>query len=83
MSFKPIGGFPSFIRIKDKIEKETLETRGFSTNIVSIGDIMDKKKKQDLFLAFGSDDESGIDFMFDNMFNKPYTYDEIIYEEKH
>lgn len=55
MAFEPMGGFPSFIPIEDAIPSEKgIESRGFaSNNIVSIGNIMDKKKG-DLFMVFGS-----------------------------
>lgn len=64
MAFEPRGGFPPIIRIKkEDISSKTLETRGFvSSNIVSINDIMNQKKKT-LFLAFGDKtEEDGIDF---------------------
>lgn len=63
MQSNPIGGFPP-IRIinKNAISEKTLENRGFSgTNIVSINNIMDLKKKENLFIAFGTDNEDGID----------------------
>lgn len=66
LEYKPIGGFPSIIRIiDDKINTQTFESRGFSNNIVSINDVINAKKK-DLFLAFGSDDEEMGGGLFDN-----------------
>lgn len=78
MSFTPSGGFPPIIPLSDnKITNEVLNTRGFSTNIVSIGDIMDSKKKENLFLAFGSEDENGIDFGMHRLFtDNPNDYSE-------
>lgn len=78
MSFEPMGGFPSIIRLKnEKVTKQTLESRGFgTTNIVSINNIMENKKKENLFIAFGTEEEDGVDFMIDGMFTeKPYEYD--------
>ena len=83
MQFEPIGGFPSIIRAEDnKIPEKTLESRGFATtNIVSINNIMDSKKKENLFMAFGSEEEDGIDFMINAMMDrKPYEYDNIVYK---
>ena len=84
MQFEPIGGFPSIIRIDESdIDEKTLETRGFvTTNIVSISNIMDSKKKENLFMAFGSEDEDGVDLAIDNMLdNKPYQYSDIEYKD--
>lgn len=58
MPFEPRGGFPPLIRLQENVEEKTLETRGFATtNIVNIANIMDTKKKEELFFAFGSDEE--------------------------
>lgn len=84
MPFKPIGGFPSIIRLEDAtINTKTLESRGFSTtNIVSISSIMDSKKKENLISAFGTEEEEGLDFMIDGMLTKtPHKYDEIDYKK--
>lgn len=84
MQFEPIGGFPSIIRIDDSnISEKTLESRGFSTsNIVSISNIMDVKKKENLFMAFGSEEEDGIDFVIEGMFNdEPFEYNDIEYKD--
>lgn len=83
MQFEPMGGFPSIIRVKDSdINKKTLESRGFSTtNIVSISNIMDSKKKDDLFMAFGTEDENGIDYAMDTMMSRPNIYDDIEYND--
>lgn len=79
MSFEPIGGFPSIILENNNINKKTLESRGFSaTNIVSINNIMNSKKKENLFLAFGSDEEDGLNYAIENTFtDNPYDYDRI------
>jgi len=82
MQFEPIGGFPSIIRVDDdNINEKTLESRGFATkNIVSIRHIMDLKKKENLFMAFGSDEEDGIDFQIDAMFTEnPHDYKDIAF----
>ncbi|XWV24870.1 n trans domain containing protein [Tupanvirus deep ocean] len=84
MQFEPVGGFPPIIRVDDaRISEKTLESRGFATtNIVSISNIMDSKKKENLFIAFGSEEEEGIDFAIEAMFDeKPYEYKEIVYKE--
>lgn len=83
MQFEPIGGFPPLIRVDDvKISEKTLESRGFATtNIVSINKIMDSKKKENLFVAFGSEEEDGTDFAIEGMFNeKPYEYKDVVYK---
>ena len=80
MSFEPIGGFPSIILgNEDNIEGKVLETRGFAgTNIVSINNIMDSKKKENLFLAFGSEGEDGMHYVVENMFtDNPHHYSSI------
>jgi hypothetical protein len=84
MQFEPIGGFPPIVRTDDtKINGKTLESRGFATtNIVSISNIMDSKKKENLFMAFGTEDEDGIDYNILNMFDEnPYEYKDISYKE--
>lgn len=60
MHFEPMGGFPPIIpEENDNKPEKTLESRGFSTtNIVSIANIMDSKKKEDLFAAFGTENDS-------------------------
>ena len=83
MSFEPLAGFPPIIREEDtKIPEKTLESRGFSTtNIVSINKIMDSKKKENLFIAFGSEDEDGVDQLIQEMFDKkPNEYNDIVYK---
>lgn len=77
MQFEPIGGFPPIVRSQDdKINQKNLETRGFATtNIVSIGDIISRKKEQDLYFAFGSDEEDGYDAVVNNIiYTEPYNY---------
>jgi hypothetical protein len=84
MQFEPIGGFPPIIKIDDSgISEKTLESRGFATtNIVSINNIMDSKKKENLFIAFGSEEEDGIDFLIGEMLdNKPLEYNDVAYED--
>lgn len=78
--FRPMGGFPSIIRKDDMISEKTLETRGFgTTNIVSINNIMNSKKKENLFSAFGSEEEDGLDYNIANMvYNEPYEFKRII-----
>lgn len=78
MSFEPMGGFPPIIIASEaKIEKETLEARGFpSINVVSIGNIMDTKKKGESFLAFGSEEEEG-NILVGLLENTPYQYTKI------
>lgn len=83
MQFEPIGGFPPIIRTDDiKIGEKTLESRGFATtNIVSINNIMDSKKKENLFIAFGSDEENGTNFAIESMFtDRPHEYNDIVYK---
>lgn len=79
MQFEPLGGFPPIIRLgnQKKPDDKTLESRGFaSSNIVSIGNIMKAKKEQDLFIAFGSTEEEGTEFMIDNFYNStPNNYE--------
>lgn len=84
MSFEPMGGFPSIARIDEKITDKTLESRGFAVpNIVSINNIMESKKKENLFLAFGADEEEGIDLKVEGLFyNSPYEYDNISFPNK-
>ncbi|AGF85238.1 hypothetical protein QJ854_gp544 [Moumouvirus goulette] len=80
MQFQPMGGFPPIIRNKkNNIDDNILETRGFTTtNIVSIGDIINNKKKQDLYFAFGSDEEQGYDPTVMNMiYTEPNNYTSI------
>lgn len=84
MVFEPIGGYPPIVRSDDaKIESKTLESRGFSkTNIVNIGNIMDSNKKDNLFIAFGNEDEDGVNYMIENMLEKePNYYNNIVYKE--
>lgn len=80
MNFIPIGGFPPMVRANNnQINNQILNTRGFSnTNIVSIADIMNSKKKENLFIAFGSEDENGIDYSMGRLFtDNPIDYDKI------
>lgn len=57
--FEPKWGFPPIIRQDDAIPNEKkLESRGFSTNIVSIGNIIDTKKRENLFIAFGNEEDN-------------------------
>lgn len=83
MQFEPIGGFPPIIRKKDEaMAKKTFESRGFavSSSIVDISNIMDTKKKENLFIAFGQDEESRITSTIENMLDRtPHQYDEVIY----
>ena len=84
MQSDPIGGFPPIVRVEEgKISEKTLESRGFSTtNIVSINNIMDLKKKENLFVAFGTEDEDGVDYAIEGMFTEnPYDYKKIKYKE--
>ena len=76
MPFEPIGGFPPIMR-KDAsaLSEKSLEARGFeTTSIVNISDIMINKKKENLYIAFGSEDEgeTGGGFL-----DTPHEYDEI------
>jgi hypothetical protein len=76
MRFKPRGGFPSII-LTDEAEpnEKTTDVRGFSTNnIVSINNIMESKKKENLFIAFGTEDEDGVN---------EYTIDGLVTEHPH
>ena len=77
--FVPLGGFPPLYRKDDKKPTEkTLESRGFvSTNIVSISNIMSSKKKENLFNAFGSEDEDGVNLTINGLYETPYDFDEI------
>lgn len=79
MQFEPLGGFPPIVRVDDKVVEKTLESRGFATtNIVSISNIMDSKKKENLFIAFGSDDEEAGMAQY---FEEPENYTGISYRE--
>lgn len=81
MQFEPIGGFPSIIKIDNtEIKKETLETRGFGTNIVGIGNIMKSNKKENLFMAFGNDDEEGFNYADSTFDNEPHDFQGIEYK---
>lgn len=83
MQFEPIGGYPPIIKIDEsKINEKTLESRGFATtNIVSINNIMDSKKKENLFIAFGTEEDDGIDFLVGGMMdNEPLEYSDIEYK---
>ena len=73
--FEPMGGFPPIIRKNyAKISGTTLESRGFgTTNIVGIGEIINSKKKGDLYLAFGSDDDN-FSRVIDDMVNQASTF---------
>lgn len=84
MNSEPIGGFPSIIRSDVKVNEKTLESRGFAaSNIVSIGNIMESKKKENLFLAFGNNEEDGVDLAIEGLFyNSPHEYDGISYSGK-
>jgi hypothetical protein len=77
--FIPLGGYPPLYRKDDKKASEkTLESRGFvSTNIVSISNIMSSKKKEDLFNAFGSEDEDGIDPTMVGLYETPHEFEDI------
>uniref|UniRef100_A0A6G6ACT3 Uncharacterized protein n=1 Tax=Borely moumouvirus TaxID=2712067 RepID=A0A6G6ACT3_9VIRU len=80
MQFRPMGGFPPIIKNnKENINDNILDTRGFATtNIVSIGDIINNKKKQDLYFAFGSDEEQGLNPTIMNMiYTEPNNYTNI------
>ena len=61
MPFKPKGGFPSIVRkIYNKTEDDKIPTsRGFSDRkrIIDISQILENKKRENLFLAFGDDEE--------------------------
>ena len=78
MIFEPKGGFPSIIKISQKIPEKTLEQRGFDKSIVSISEIMNSKKNDNFFAAFGinnnDDDQSRIVNAYDyHLDNKPYN----------
>lgn len=91
MEFIPIGGFPSIVRKEDThVNKNITESRGFgTTNIVNIADIMGSKAKEQMFIAFGTDqkEEGGIlsddvDLMGSILFSEnPNIYDGIEYKE--
>lgn len=55
VQFEPLGGYPPIVRSEDStISERTLESRGFeTTKIVNIADIMQSKKKEDLYTVFG------------------------------
>ena len=83
MQFEPLGGFPPIVRVDDVTSEKTLESRGFATtNIVNVSNIMDTKKKENLFIAFGTEDEDGIDFAIEAMFDtEPNDYKDIVYKK--
>lgn len=75
MAFKPLGGFPSIIRKKqnkEEIEKKINQPREMQQiqKFVSIGKIMDGKKKEDFLSAFGQNDNDAFIDM------TPYQYSE-------
>jgi len=76
--FIPLGGFPPLYRQEDKkVSEKTLESRGFvSTNIVSISNIMSSKKKENLFNAFGTDEEDGVqsEIAVNGLYETPYDF---------
>lgn len=80
MPFVPMGGFPPLVILEDEpVPEKTLETRGLpSTNIVSIGNIINVKKKESLFSAFGSEEEESGEILLNDAFDyTPYEYDGI------
>ena len=90
-----MGGFPPLVRKSDKrIEKKVLETRGYSgkDKIASIAEIMNTRKKQTLFLAFGNQDQDELgggrsdaldDYVGEILDNKMggHDYNKIVYKE--
>ena len=86
MQFETMGGYPPIIRDDDaKINEKTLESRGFAiTNIVNINNIMELKKKDNLYVAFGSpsDEETGFDYNIEAMLDTtPHDYKNISYKK--
>ncbi len=83
MSFVPKGGFISVVPVEEQLSKNTLESRGFSS-IVDISKIMGSKKKENLFLAFGSEDEEGaMEYEIDNITNRtPYKFETFLVSPK-
>jgi hypothetical protein len=57
-SEQPIGGFPSIIKKNDQI-KPIESTRSFGSSTVNISKILDKKQKDDFFIAFDETSENG------------------------
>lgn len=77
MEFEPIGGFPPFVRVSDNKKLNQSEPRGFDTNVVSISDIINSKKKENLFIAFGDDEENGLtisEYFTRNFSENPNNY---------
>lgn len=78
MPFKPIGGFPPIVRKVDMGEKKNTDVRAFSTKIVNIKDIMQKKRRQEnLKSVFGPNEaetEAGMEVMVEQT---PHEYDTI------
>lgn len=60
MQFEPLGGYPPIVRTEEStISERAMETQGFATTkIVNIADIMQSKKKEDLYMAFGTEEET-------------------------
>ena len=84
MPFKPRGGFPSIVRKEEAdTSGKSMETRGLSkSNIVSINNIMESKKKENLFIAFGTEEEDGITYAIERMItDHPHKYNKISYRE--
>ncbi len=55
MPFTPKGGFPPIVpNIKKNVASKTLEERGFTVPIVSIGDILQTNRKPSLFSQFNT-----------------------------
>lgn len=84
MQFEPMGGFPPIIRKQDaKISGKTLESRGFATtNIVGIDKIFTSKKKQDLYFAFGSDEDDNLSRVMNDIVTlSPNEYEAVRYRE--
>lgn len=74
MEFKPMGGFPPIKRKNQQLPIKKLDTRGFvSTNIVSIGNILNTTKKED-FISFDDNDGTNSDNMMSRFFSTPNEY---------
>jgi len=85
MQFEPMGGFPPIVRVEDaqnsQKDETNLGTRGFaSTDIVSINSIMSSKKKGNLFITFGEEQEDGLGLGLDLDLDSELS-DDILHEK--
>lgn len=82
MAFEPIGGYPPVRpKVPGQTDSKNLESRGFQRNPVSVGAIINAKKKRDFLTAFGTDEDLDIDMSRVLPESPPHEYDTIDYVE--